>query len=80
MYGHNNAGSRPSSRGRFTARVSATPANQSKPQRQDVFVVIPTSIFRVRETSIGLAVLEELTNAIGYECFAGAVQETLDGL
>ena len=44
------------------------------------FVVIPTSIFRVRETSIGLAVLEELTNAIGYECFAGAVQETLDGL
>ena len=53
------------------------------------FVVIPTSIFRVRETSIGLAVLEatfvyvdgfKLTNAIGYECFAGAVQETLDGL
>ena len=44
------------------------------------FFVIPTSIFPVRETSVGLASLEELTNAIGYESLAGAVRETLDGL
>ena len=44
------------------------------------FFVIPTSIFRARETVIGLAGLEELTKAIGYESLAGAVQETLDGL
>ena len=42
--------------------------------------MIPTSIFRVKETSIGLAGLEELTNAIRYDSLAEAVQETLDRL
>ena len=44
------------------------------------FFVIPTSILRVRQTSIGLANLEALTEVVQHEALAIAVQETLDGL
>jgi len=42
--------------------------------------VISTAMLRVRDTSIRLAGLGELTKAIGYNWLAGAYGETLDGL
>ncbi len=56
------------------------PVTDHRAPEQWRFFVIPMSIFRVRETSIGLAGLEELTRVVGHEALARAVQETPDGL